>query len=500
MKFLIKPFPEIMIKSKPVKKRFMQILGNNIQFRLKQDYKEIKVKVFWDKLEVSLDWVNDEIISRNIIWALKFIPWIEFFLEVLEFDIVWKTKEEQFDFIFKKVKDFFLDKIENKSFVSRVKRSWQHDYNSIELERYIWGGLLKYSKNASVKMKNPDFTVNIEIKDSKLFLVVEKYFWIWWYPVWTQDKVLSLISWGFDSWVSTFSMSKRWAKVDYLFFNLWWTAHELWVKQVAYYLWKNFSSWYKARFITINFEEIVKLLVTKIDHKYRWIILKRLFLMAADILAKENEYYAIIKWDSLWQVSSQTLKNMFVVDKASDTLVLRPLITFNKQEIIDLSKKIWTYEFACNMPEYCWVISDKPATAAKLEKVLKEEENFDFDLLKKSIENKKVQKIDEVLLDKVDWEDIEVSYVPWTEDIVIDIREEADKKKKPLFLDKVEILEIPFYDINQKFPNLDQSKNYLFYCDKWVLSRLHSLYLKEKWFDNIKIYRYLDKWCNLKSK
>jgi len=500
MKFLIKPFPEIMIKSKPVKKRFMQVLWNNIQFRLKQDYKNIKVKVFWDKLEVSLDWINNDIISKNIVWALKFIPWIEFFLEVLEFDIIWKTKQEQFDFIFSKAKDFFLNKIENKSFVSRVKRSWKHEYNSIELERYIWDGLLKYSKNSSVKMKNPDITVNIEVKDSKLFLVVEKYFWVWWYPVWTQDKVLSLISWWFDSGVSTFSMSKRWAKVDYLFFNLWWTAHELWVKQVAYYLWKNFSSWYKARFITINFEEIVKVLVTKINHKYRWIILKRLFLMVADILAKENKYYAIVKWDSLWQVSSQTLKNMFIIDKASDTLVLRPLITFNKQDIINLSKKIWTYEFACNMPEYCWVISDKPATAAKIEKVLKEEENFDFDLLKKSIENKKVQKIDEVLIDKVDWEEIEVSYVPWFKDIVIDIREEVDRKRKPLFLDKIEILEIPFYDINQKFPNLDQSKDYLFYCDKWVLSRLHSLYLKEKWFNNIKIYRYLDKWCNLKSK
>jgi thiamine biosynthesis protein ThiI len=56
MKFLIKPFPEIMIKSKPVKKRFMQILGNNIRDRLKQetDFVDVKVQVFWDKLEVSL--------------------------------------------------------------------------------------------------------------------------------------------------------------------------------------------------------------------------------------------------------------------------------------------------------------------------------------------------------------------------------------------------------------------------------------------------------------
>jgi thiamine biosynthesis protein ThiI len=380
-----------------------------------------------------------------------------------------------------------------------VKRSWKHDYNSIDLERYIWWGLLKFSNNASVKLKNPDVTVNIEIKDNKLFLVVWKHYGIWGYPVWTQDKVLTLISGWFDSGVSSFSLCKRWAKVDYLFFNLWWTAHELWVKQVAHYLWKNFSSGYKARFITINFEEIVKELVTKIDHKYRWIILKRLFLMAADNLAQEHKYYAIVKWDSLWQVSSQTLKNMFIVDKASSTLVLRPLISFNKQEIVDLSKKIWTYEFACNMPEYCWVISDKPATAADLDKVLKEEENFDFSLLDKAIESKKVQKIDEVLIEKVDGEDIELTYVPWENEVVIDIREDQDRKKRPLILEKIEILEIPFYDINSKFSELDQNKTYLFYCDKWVLSRLHALYLKEKGFNNIKIYRYLEKWCSLKK-
>jgi thiamine biosynthesis protein ThiI len=120
-------------------------------------------------------------------------------------------------------------------------------------------------------------------------------------------------------------------------------------------------------------------------------------------------------------------------------------------------------------------------------------------LLYNAIETKKVQKIDEVLEDKIDWENVELTYIPWKNEVVIDIREEADIQKRPLFLDKVEILKIPFYDINSRFPELNQDKTYLFYCDKWVLSRLHALYLKEKWFNNIKIYRYLEKWCSLKK-
>lgn len=66
------------------------------------------------------------------------------------------------------------------------------------------------------------------------------------------------------------------------------------------------------------------------------------------------------------------------------------------------------------------------------------------------------------------------------DEIIIDIREEDKRVKNPLKLEKVEILNIPFYDINSRFEKLDINKNYLFYCDKWILSELHALYLKEK--------------------
>ncbi len=497
MKFLIKPFSEIMIKSKPVRKRYLNRLQTNIQFWVKEIESKLKTHVFYDKLELNYTWELDEFKLTRVRTTLSRTPWIESFLEVQAF-LLPEKNDEIFDFVFERAKDFYLDKIEWKTFVVRVKRSWTHNFTSIDLERYVWWWLLKFSKNAKVKVKDPEITVNIEIKDWDLFIVKDKFSWIWWYPVWTQDKVLSLISWGFDSWVSTFSMMKRWCKVDFLFFNLGWTAHELWVKQVASYLNKNFSAWYNARFITIPFEEVVAELLTTIESKFRAIILKRLFLMVADKLASEHEYYAIVKWDSLWQVSSQTLKNMFVIDKASTTLVLRPLIAFNKQEIVNVTKQIWTYDFACNMPEYCWVVSDKPATWARLDKVILEEQKFSLTLLDKAIENKKVEDVSNMLKDINDSWTIDISYVPWENEVVIDIREVDKIEKEPLLLDNIEILKIPFFEINHKFAKLDNTKVYLLYCDKWVLSNLHWLYLKEKWFDNVKVYRPVEKWCKLK--
>ena len=92
---------------------------------------------------------------------------------------------------------------------------------------------------------------------------------------------------------------------------------------------------------------------------------------------------------------------------------------------------------------------------------------FDFSLLEKAFENKKIEKIDEVL-DNVNEEntEIEVSFIPSDNEEIIDIREDINIKKLPLQIEKVDILNIPFHDINNKFKDLDKTKTYLLYCDK----------------------------------
>jgi len=310
------------------------------------------------------------------------------------------------------------------------------------------------------------------------------------YPVGFQERLISLISGGFDSSVSTFSMMKRGCQTDYLFFNLGGNAHELWVKHVSHYLWKRFSAPHKkAKFITVPFEEVVSELLQNVNHKFRGIILKRLMLRAASLIAK-NRYYALVKGDSLGQVSSQTLKNMYTIDKASDALVLRPLISMNKQEIINITKQIGTYDFACSMPEYCGVISDNPSAGAKYEDIIEEEAKLPEGLVEKVLEGKKIEFVRD-MLDKIEreWEIQEVQGV-WEDDIIVDVREPERVKKSPLSHKWYEhVMVIPFYEINHSFKNLDQSKTYLFYCDKWVISKLHGLYLQEKWFHNIKVFR-----------
>ena len=489
MKYLIKLGSEITIKSDGVRKMCIKRLRRNIASHLDYELIDSRLSWTWDRVILDVDDIEDQ---EKIIEILKCISGVWSFCQVIEYKIgedILHDTQKIFSFVSEKTLSYFLPIIENKSFVVRLHRSGKHNFKSTDFERELWWDLLEGSENARVNLHNPDIRVQLDIKDDKLYILKEKIDGLSWYPIGFQDRVVSLISGWFDSGVSTFSLMNRGCNVDYLFFNLWGTAHELWVKHVSQYLWKTFSvSYKKARFISVPFEWVIKELLEKVDHKYRGVILKRLMLKVASRIAYNN-YYALIKGDSIGQVSSQTLKNMYVIDKAADILVIRPLVWMNKQDIVDVSKKIGTHDFAASMPEYCGVISDKPSTWADYEDILEAEKALSEDIINSAFENRTLERVSQMLFEKSSEEIREVQEL-WSEDIIVDIREPIRVKKSPLSQKWIQnAQEIPFYEINYKFPKLDQSKQYLFYCDKWVLSHLHGLYLKEKWFSNIKVFR-----------
>jgi thiamine biosynthesis protein ThiI len=133
MKFIIKPFSEIMIKSKPVRKRLLQTLQYNLNLRVKEISSNLKVSIFYDKLELNIKDLNikTEFDLNAIKNALSRTPGIESFIEVESHDIC------DFDTMLEKASEIYLDQIHAKSFVVRVKRNGKHDFTSVELERHI---------------------------------------------------------------------------------------------------------------------------------------------------------------------------------------------------------------------------------------------------------------------------------------------------------------------------------------------------------------------------
>jgi thiamine biosynthesis protein ThiI len=298
------------------------------------------------------------------------------------------------------------------------------------------------------------------------------------------------MSGGFDSGVASYQMIKKGARTHYCFFNLGGSAHEVGVKQISYYLWNKFGASHKVKFFAVDFEPVVAEILEKVENGQMGVILKRMMMRAATKIAEKGKIQALITGESLGQVSSQTLTNLNVINRVTDTLILRPLGAYDKQDIIDIARKIGTEEFSKTIPEYCGVISKKPTVKAVISKVEAEEDNFDFGILDKVVSETRVFDIRDIGKDT----EAEIKAVDLVENIsknaiVVDIRSPEEEDDSPLALDNVEVKHIPFYKLATQFGDLDMSKDYLLYCDHGVMSKLQALYLIDNGFKNVKVYR-----------
>ena len=481
MKFIVKPHPEIFVKSDSVRKRFTKILESNIRIIVQRLSDSVAVQNRRSHIEVSS---KDDSIRDQVLAVLTQTPGIHHSLEVKQSDFT-----DMHD-IYEQTLEHVRDQIEGKTFCVRAKRTGKHDFTSIELERYVGGGLNQAIESASVKLKNPDVTVKIEVAQDKLNQVLARHKGLGGFPLGTQEDVLSLISGGFDSGVSSYLHIKRGSKVHYCFFNLGGPAHEIGVKQVSHFLWKKYGSSAKVKFIAIDFEPVVAEILENVADGQMGVVLKRMFMRAAGQVAERMGLQALVTGEALGQVSSQTLTNLRHIDNVTDTLILRPLINWDKEDIINVARDIGTEDFAKTMPEFCGVISKSPTVKAVKEKLETEEAKFDFAVLDRVVQEARVIDIRDI--EKESQEQApEIELVDQIDNgaIVLDIRSPDEEDENPLEIENVEVKHLPFYKLATQFGDLPQDNTYLLYCDRGVMSRLQALYLKENGFDNVKVYR-----------
>lgn len=482
-KFIIKLFPEIIMKSNSVRKRFVQVLSNNIRTILRSYDDKVAVVRHWDFIEVR---------SKNdghhavLLEQLQRICGVHHILEVEETSFV--DLQDIFEQTLQAVGDTLIDK----TFCVRVKRRGQHSFSSMEVMQYVGGGLNQHVATAKVKLKNPDVTVKIEIDGNKMLLVKARYEGLGGFPMSTQEDVLSLISGGFDSAVASFAFMRRGSRVHYLFFNLGGHAHKIGVQQMAYQLWRQYSSSHKVRFIEVDFEPVVAEILQKIDDGHMGVVLKRMMIRAADKIAQHQKISALVTGEALGQVASQTLTNLQMIDKVSQTLILRPLIVHDKQSIIQTATQIGVADIASSMPEFCGVISKNPTVKAVESKLLATEANFDFGILQTAIDTAQTTDIRQVINHANNSAlSIDVVSSIGANDIVLDIRSVDESEDTPLKIQGALVQTLPFYKLGSQFATLDQSKTYLLYCQRGVMSQLQALYLKDKGFDNVKVFKQL---------
>lgn len=481
MKLLIRPAPEVTIKSKPVRKHQMRHLRQNIRKLLKQMDPDIRVDGAWDRVEVLVPEAGMVDVA-GVVEALKRIPGISTIQEIAEYPV------QDLEDMAQRALAAFAGRLEGKSFAVRVRRQGDHDFRSNEVARHVGRVLLEGSGARRVDLSRPEVLVRIEIQQDRYHIARYRHRGLGGFPLGSVESVMTLVSGGYDSSVAAYLMLRRGIRSHYLFFNLGGTGHELGVRQVVHYLWSRYGASHSAKFISVPFEGVVAEIMRSVNHRHWGVVLKRQMLMAASQIARCNNAAGLVTGDAVAQVSSQTMTNLNVVDRACEQVVLRPLVAMDKEEIIRVATDIGTEVFARNMPEYCGVISQKPVTRAKLPRIEADEALMDPQALAAAVEARQECPVDQLMDTIVTPEEVELVSTPALGDVIIDLRHPSEGERKPLTLSGNPVIRIPFYELSQEFADLPADCQYLLYCDQGTMSRIHAGHLRAEGYRNIKVY------------
>jgi len=281
-------------------------------------------------------------------------------------------KEKKFDAICamnKKIAEYYPQ--ESKKFCVRVKRADKtYPVSSGELEKKIGQYILENTPWKSVSLKNPDKIFYVDIVDEGVFVYAEKENGVGGLPVGIEGKVLSLLSGGIDSPVASYYLARRGCEVDFIHF----TANKMQSDEAREYKiaeivkilsqYSIHSKLYVLPYIHFNLAVVGK------EMDYELILFRRFMARVAKCLAKKIGAQALVTGDNLGQVASQTLSNIVSTSMAVDIPIFRPLIGFEKNEIIGMAKKINTYDISIQpYKDCCSLISKNPRTSSYNDKL-----------------------------------------------------------------------------------------------------------------------------------
>ena len=292
--------------------------------------------------------------------------------------------ENDFEKIFEASKELCQDKTGTfKVITNRADKTFTP--SSMETSMLIGSRLLEvYAPKISVDVKNPDFSINIDIReDGKTFVYTDVVHCLSGMPVGSAGKGLLLISGGIDSPVAGYMTAKRGMKLDCLHFHSFPYTGEA-AKEKVIELAKKVGEYNGGiNLYVVSFTHIQEAIHKHCPEEFMITLMRRFMMRIAERLAKQQGDQAIITGESLGQVASQTIESITSSNSVVTMPVLRPLIAFDKLDIIEISKKIDTYETSILPYEDCCTVflPKFPAIKPNLERVKRAESKLDVEAL-----------------------------------------------------------------------------------------------------------------------
>ena len=368
---------------------------------------------------------------------------------------------ESLDAVVARGNALFADRVRGKRFAVRARIVGERKdapFGRRDLERALGAVLGEHA--AGVDLDAPEFTARIEIHQQRAYYFVSEEAAPGGLPLGTEGHAVALVSGGFDSAVAAWHLLRRGVRLDYVFCNLGGRSHELGTLRVMKVIADRWSYGHRPRFHAVDFGPVVAALQEQAEPRYWQILLKREMLRAAELVAARGRAEAIITGEAVGQVSSQTLTNLATISEATRMPILRPLVGFNKEEIIGIADRIGTGPLSAVVDEYCAITPKRPATAARLPEVIAQEQQRAPALLETAVEAREVLDLRAMDPETREYPDIATDRIP-EDALVVDLRSRAQfatwHHPGSLQLDWSEAL--------RAFPSFGREKPYLLVCE-----------------------------------
>jgi thiamine biosynthesis protein ThiI len=449
VRILVRLSGDLSTKARNTRKRFTQRLVENLQDALESTGSAFTIERSWSRLTVETDDASALETCTRVFGVQSVSPVARHEWDDLEGLVAFAAGH-------------FAPSVEGRRFAVRARRGGSSvesiPFNSGDVERELGTALLPRARG--VDLDDPEVTAAVEIRQRHADLFTDIVGGPGGLPIGVEGSALALVSGGFDSGVASWLMLKRGLSLDYLFFNLGGLAHEVGALRVIKVIADRWSYGDRPRLFLVDLRPAVESLKGTVTPRYWQVILKRLMLIAADRLARGSRYAALVTGEAVGQVSSQTLQNLAVISAATRLPILRPLVGFNKDEIVERARAIGTFDLSAAVGEYCAILPRNPATHSRLGVVEAEESRVDMDLVAQAVDTLRSVDLRDLDPEAIGAEQLEIDHVP-DDATVIDLRSraafEAWHYPEALFLDYGQAL--------RSYGSFRKDRRYLLYCE-----------------------------------
>lgn len=351
----------------------------NRKFFINTLYQNIKDKLKNYNVKIHKD-ISRMYIEFNDIDLDKILKRVNSIFGIHEYLVAYKVDSNE-----ETIKNAVIDIVKNSNFntfkVETKRSDKQFPISSLDFSRMVGGLILKSLKNKKVDVHNPELLLNIEIREYYTYIYTNSYKGLGGYPNSTLGKSMLMLSGGIDSPVAGYLTLKRGIKLECVYFEA--IPHtSIEARNKVIDLTKKLSVYTDKIYLhIIPFTEIQESIYKNADDDYCITIMRRMMYRISEKLAKKHNCLAICNGESIGQVASQTLTSMSVINSVTNMPIIRPVACLDKLEIIEIAKKIDTYNISILPFEDCCTVfvPKHPVINPKIEKCLEFESRFDYE-------------------------------------------------------------------------------------------------------------------------